>query len=121
MMRSMHYPNPIVHFSTNIPAKMTTTNTAACSQFPGMSNKNECPICGKRANTSSHARYCIPKNLHCECGKPATNFRKWRQGICQRCTEIELENDRKSLEIKGETTDEMTPYRVIIPGRKTTQ
>ena len=86
-----------------------------------MSSNTECPICGKRANTSSHRRYCIPKNLHCECGKPATNFRKWRQGICQRCTEIELENDRKSLEIKGETTDEMTPYRVMIPGRKTTQ
>ena len=86
-----------------------------------MSSNTECPICGKRANTSSHSRYCIPKNLYCECGKPATNFRKWRQGICQRCTEIELENDRKSLEIRGETTDEMTPYRVMIPGRKTTQ
>ena len=51
-----------------------------------MSSNTECPICGKRADTSSHSRYCIPKNLYCECGNPATNFRKWRQGICQRCT-----------------------------------
>jgi len=121
----MHCQNPTAHFSTSILAKKTRNAmsriTAACKSITPAMSSNECPICGKRANTSSHARYCIPKNLHCECGKPATNFRKWRQGICQRCTEIELENDRKSLEIKGEINNETTPYRVMIPGRKTTQ
>lgn len=74
-----------------------------------------CEACGRRSDTASHRRYCRPKNLYCDCGNLASNWRKWRDGICQRCVDIELENDRKSLQINAETKDQPITYKVRLP------
>jgi hypothetical protein len=77
--------------------------------------KRICEVCGKPADTPTHRRYCRPKNLYCDCGNLASNWRKWREGICQRCVEIELENDRTSLQINAETKEQPTTYAVRLP------
>lgn len=74
-----------------------------------------CEVCGKPADTPTHGRYCRPKNLYCDCGNLASNWRKWRDGICQRCVDIELENDRTSVQINAETKDQPTTYAVRLP------
>ena len=77
-----------------------------------------CEACGRRSDTASHRRYCRPKNLYCDCGNLASNWRKWRDGICQRCVDIELENDRTSVQINAENKDQPTTYAVRLPRQK---
>lgn len=74
-----------------------------------------CEACGRRSDTPAHRKYCRPKNLYCDCGNLATNWRKWRDGICQRCVDIEMENDRTSMQINAETKDQPTTYAVRLP------
>ena len=77
--------------------------------------KRICEVCGKPADTPTHRRYCRPKNLYCDCGNLASNWRKWRDGICQRCVDIELENDRTSVQINAETKAQPVTYAVRLP------